>query len=205
MIRKLLLPALLTGLLAGCVTGYNYRQENGGDYYYGEPGVDYRYYDYGYGGYGYGYGYGNYGWPYYGYPYYSWYGPGWGYGFHDPWPYYYYSGHQPRPEPRSLNEPGGGKPSWQDIQNRRAQSGGPPPEGMLMRRVIEKPRIQPGAGGLPRSDEDGSPRVMEKPRVQPRQSEPRVESPRPQPRMMPSLPPMPRTQPARRMGRGSEQ
>jgi len=66
-------------LLAGCVTPYQYREGNG-DYYYGQPSVEYR--DYGYGGYGYpggwggsigfGYGYGGYGYPYggYGYPYY---------------------------------------------------------------------------------------------------------------------------------------
>ena len=72
MIRKLLLPALLVGLLGGCVSaGYSYRD----GYYYGQPSVDYRY-DYGY-PYGYypGYSYGYY--PYYGYPYYR-------------RPYYYY-------------------------------------------------------------------------------------------------------------------
>ena len=40
MIRKLLLPALLVGLLGGCVTGYGYRD----GYYYGQPSVEYRYY-----------------------------------------------------------------------------------------------------------------------------------------------------------------
>src|SRR3546814_21183891 len=65
--------------LAGCATGYTSR-DGYGDYYYGQPSVDY--YDYGYGtpygrihsypsywrgglGIGYGYGYGGYG---YGYP-----------------------------------------------------------------------------------------------------------------------------------------
>jgi hypothetical protein len=83
MIRKLLLPALAAAVLGGCVTGYDYRGGSG-DYYYGQPTVDYDYYG-GYYGYGYpgwhgslgfGYGYGGYpyygygGYPYYGYPYY---------------------------------------------------------------------------------------------------------------------------------------
>ena len=91
MIRKFLLPALAIATLAGCATGYSYRGGNG-DYYYGQPSVEYRYYG-GYGGYGsygfgsggfggfgqgyyldifgrpvYGYPYGNYGRPYSGYP-----------------------------------------------------------------------------------------------------------------------------------------
>jgi hypothetical protein len=84
MIRKLLLPALAAAVLGGCVTGYDYRGGSG-DYYYGQPSVDYDYYGGYYGGYGYpgwhgalgfGYGYGGYpyygygGYPYYGYPYY---------------------------------------------------------------------------------------------------------------------------------------
>jgi len=88
------LAASMAVLLAGCVTsGYQYREGNG-DYYYGQPSVeynDYGYGSYGYGGYGYpggwsgslgfGYGYGGYGYPYggYGYPYggygYPWYPP----------------------------------------------------------------------------------------------------------------------------------
>lgn len=58
MIRNWLLPALTAGLaaalLGGCVSDYQYRGGNG-DYYYGQPSVEYR--DYGYGGYGGGYGY----------------------------------------------------------------------------------------------------------------------------------------------------
>lgn len=86
MIRKLLLPALATALLGACATGYDYRGGNEGDYYYGQPSVDY----YGgyYGGYGYpgwsgmmgfGYGYGGYGGYGYGYPYY-----GYGYPYYPP-------------------------------------------------------------------------------------------------------------------------
>lgn len=93
MITKLLLPALAAAVLGACATGYDYRGGNG-DYYYGQPSVDYQddyYGSYGAAGYGYpggwsgmlgygmgygGYGYGGYpygyGYPYggYGYPYY---------------------------------------------------------------------------------------------------------------------------------------
>lgn len=77
MITKLLLPALAAAVLGACATGYDYRGGNG-DYYYGQPSVDYYdgYYGgyggmWGYGGYGYGYGspYYGYGYPYYGYGY----------------------------------------------------------------------------------------------------------------------------------------
>lgn len=94
MLRKLLLPAAALLALGGCVTGYGYRSGNGGDYYYGQPQVEYRHVGpYGaiggyYGGmrpiayydrfgrlvYGYPYGPGYYGSPYYGYygsPYYG--------------------------------------------------------------------------------------------------------------------------------------
>lgn len=86
MIRKLLLPTLAAALLGACATGYDYRGGGEGDYYYGQPSVDY----YGgyYGGYGYpgwsgmmgfGYGYGGYGYGGYGYPYY-----GYGYPYYPP-------------------------------------------------------------------------------------------------------------------------
>ena len=52
MIRKLLLPALAVAMLGGCVTsGYEYRGDNG-DYYYGQPQVEYRDYGYPYGRFG---------------------------------------------------------------------------------------------------------------------------------------------------------
>lgn len=87
MLRKFLLPALAAATLAGCATDYAYRDGEGGDYYYGQPRTEYRYYDPygGYGSYGYGGGYyydgfGRlvYGNPYgfYGYPY-GGYGGGW--------------------------------------------------------------------------------------------------------------------------------
>jgi hypothetical protein len=86
MIRKLLLPAIAAALLSGCVT-YGYR-DGRGDYYYGQPGTEYRYYD-GYGNPGYGY----YGYPgYYGYSGYYGYGvPYWGGGY-----YRYYGPSHPR-------------------------------------------------------------------------------------------------------------
>ena len=81
MIRKLLLPAIAVALLGGCMTGgYSYRQDRG-DYYYGQPGVDYRHH-----GAPAGYYNGYYGNSYYyrrGYPYY--YG-----GYRHGYPYGYY-------------------------------------------------------------------------------------------------------------------
>ncbi len=100
MLRKFLLPGLAVAALAGCATDYAYRGGNG-DYYYGQPRVEYRYYGgYApYGGYlGYGYGggyyYDRYGrlvyaspfGGYYGYPYAQggwWYSPRPGHGHHD--------------------------------------------------------------------------------------------------------------------------
>jgi hypothetical protein len=86
MISKLLIPSLAavlsTGLLGGCVSGYQYR-DGAGDYYYGQPQIEYS--DYGYGGYG-GYGGGPYG-----------YGGGWGgqigYGYGGYGSQYGYSGY----------------------------------------------------------------------------------------------------------------
>ncbi len=103
MIRKLLIPSLATALaaalLGGCVSGYQYR-DGAGDYYYGQPQVEYRDYGYGrYGGYGggpygygsgwggqIGYGYGGYG-SSYGYGGYGGYGSPYGYGGYG-YPYY---------------------------------------------------------------------------------------------------------------------
>ena len=81
MLRKVLLSAFAAATLAGCATDYAYRSGGGGDYYYGQPRTEYRYYGaYGYGGYGdggyyydgygrllYGNPYGFYGYPYGGY------------------------------------------------------------------------------------------------------------------------------------------
>lgn len=113
MIQKLILPAIAIALLGGCMTGgYSYRQDRG-DYYYGQPSTDYRYYGspygYGYGGGYYGggyYGRGHYsggGYPYYGYPYY-------GYGRY---PHGYY-----RPPVVIRPHPDGGRPH--DDNDRKA-------------------------------------------------------------------------------------
>ncbi len=85
MLRKTLLAALAAATLGGCATGYSYRGgAGGGDYYYGQPRIDYRYYEdpfgyygsYGFGRYAPGYYYDRYGrlvygssYGYYGYPY----------------------------------------------------------------------------------------------------------------------------------------
>ena len=124
MIRKLFLPLVAVALLGGCVTsGYGYRAGNGGDYYYGGPSVEYRYYSpygsyyggsYGYYGQGYGYGYGGYGYGY-GYPYYQ--------------PYYYdnriYYYGQPRVDPVQpppVDPPAeDGLARWQDLERLRTR------------------------------------------------------------------------------------
>lgn len=90
MIHKLLLSALAVAALGGCVTPYQYRGGNG-DYYYGQPAVEYRDYGLPYGPYGsVGYGVpggwsGNFGYQYggYGVPY-GYYG-----GYYDPYVYYH--------------------------------------------------------------------------------------------------------------------
>lgn len=107
MIRHLALATLAAVALGGCATDYAYRGGAGGDYYYGQPSV--QYYDYGYGApygslYGYpggwsfglGYGYGGYG---YGYPYYG--------GGYYPYPYWPYYWHRPHHHHRPPREPTG--------------------------------------------------------------------------------------------------
>lgn len=95
MIRKLLLPALLVGLLGGCVTGYGYHD----GYYYGQPSVEYRYRDYGY---PYGY-YGYYPYRYYGaspYSHYRYYNYGYYPYYRHGYPYYYNRDHRDHRKPR---------------------------------------------------------------------------------------------------------
>lgn len=138
MIRKLVLPVLAAALLGGCVTDYAYRGGDRGDYYYGQPSVEYRYdggyggyAPYGYGGFGYG-GYGTYGYPYrnYGMPY--------GYGGYYNNPYYppYYRPYYQRPpvvRPRPDGPPpqhGGDdrRPPWRnynELRRRPPIDGGP--------------------------------------------------------------------------------
>ena len=117
-----LIPIAAAALLGGCVTGYTYHSANGGDYYSGDPHVEYRYISPGYIGYGYSpypYGYwGGYRGYYGGYGGYGygggWYGPGYWY---DPWYGYYNRGpykprhphHRPPPPytPPPVVTPGG--------------------------------------------------------------------------------------------------
>lgn len=119
--RNILLSAFAAATLAGCATGYSYRNGNGGDYYYGQPRIEYRYYgNYGYGSYGPGYYYDRYGRLVYGDPY-AYYGSPYGYGY----PYFYGSrwGHRPRPQHDHDNEHGDGhdgdgnerRPPWRNI------------------------------------------------------------------------------------------
>ena len=93
-LRALVLPGLAGALLAGCATGYTYRS-GPGDYYYGQPEVEYR--DYGmYGGYGPG-------WGWYGSPYPYYWGGGYPYGYWGP-PYWEHR-HWHRDPPPPANPP----------------------------------------------------------------------------------------------------
>jgi hypothetical protein len=148
---KLLLPALAIATLAGCATGYSYRGGNG-DYYYGQPSVDYRYY----GGYGYGYGSGGYGYgrsyyldvfgrPVYGYPH-GYYGgryPGYPYG-HFPRPPHGHDGdhdgdHDGSPPAQGGHRPGN-RPPWRDIGRMRDRD---EDEQARPRRLGQQPGMQP--------------------------------------------------------------
>ena len=122
MLRNTLLTALAAAALAGCATGYSYRGGGGGDYYYGQPRIEYRHYDdpfgyygsYGFGHYAPGYYYDRYGrlvygssYGYYGYP----------HGYGSQWWY--------RPRPHGNGDGGGDhdhdadrddrRPPWRDI------------------------------------------------------------------------------------------
>jgi hypothetical protein len=161
MIRKLLLPALATVLLAGCVTGYQYRGGSG-DYYYGQPSTQYRYYGSPYGNYGYGYpggwggsiGYG------YGYSPYGYYGYG---------GYPYYRHRYPYRPPVVIVRPGSGgndhgndndqrdhedrpRPPWRDLGNLPGRRPQPTPTITERRRPISTPlpqtvpRVRSGGG-----------------------------------------------------------
>jgi hypothetical protein len=162
MIRKLLLPALLVGLLGGCVTGYGYRD----GYYYGQPSVEYRYYDYGYPYYP---GYGYYGYPYYGYPYYR-------------QPYYYpYYHHRPRPGTPSTGDHRDNPPPWRDLNRRRRVDG---PDGLAPDQLgtqgtpawrdLDRRRRAQGPDGLA-PDQLGAPRTPP-PDASSRQPAPRRDS-----------------------------
>lgn len=155
MLRKLLLPLAAIALAGGCATMSDYQYRNGGaggDYYYGRPGVDYRYHGSPYGAYPYGYGpparfgyYGRYGHPYYGHPYYGHYGH----------PYYGYPHRppvvivQPRPDGgTAVDRDDERRPPWRDLNARRRITG--PDDGGAMR-TPEPVRPAPTM-----SDRDGS-------------------------------------------------
>lgn len=137
-----LIPLAAAALLGGCVSGYTYHQGGGGDYYYGNPHVEYRYHYGGYGGYGGGwYGYGAY--PYGYYPYGHWgaypgYWRGYYGGYYVPgcpyWydPMYCYSG------PYKPRHPG----------HRPPPPPGPPPPGGVPGGGIYRPDVT----GLPSDD-----------------------------------------------------
>ncbi|CAA9309122.1 MAG: hypothetical protein AVDCRST_MAG71-573 [uncultured Lysobacter sp.] len=165
MIRKLLVPLVAAGLLAGCVTGaYTHRGANGADYYYGRPSVDYRYHGgpYGYHPYGsmrFGYGSGYYGrHPYYGslyhgYPFYGY--PGYGSPYYGN-PYYGYPYRppvviQPRPGDGVRGDSDGRRAPWRDLGGRRRMEG-PDPGGLQTMRSPEPPREM----RAPRSSDGGS-------------------------------------------------
>lgn len=125
-ILRLALLALAAAAVAGCVTtpGYGYRTGQG-DYYYGQPSVEYRYrggYGPYHGGYGYPYGYGRSGWSFgisYGHPYYRYgYGGRYAYPWYG-WPYYGHPYYRPpvvvRPRPDGNSE----VPPWRDLDRLR--------------------------------------------------------------------------------------
>lgn len=154
MFRKLLIPALAIATLAGCATGYSYRGGNG-DYYYGQPSVDYRYYGgygYGYGGYGYGQSYyvDVFGRPVYGYPY-GYYG--------GRYPSYPHHGQGPRPRPPHGHDGDhdgghdgpppsngghrpGNRPPWRDIGRTRDRDDGDQGVRPWMAQPGAQPRMQ---------------------------------------------------------------
>ena len=170
MIRKLILPALAALVLAGCAS-YQYRSGAGGDYYYGQPTTEYRYYGSPYGSYGYGYPYGWGGSIGYGY----------GYGYYRN-PYYRYYPRYPRP-PHSGHGSGHGsnpghgqrpnqhadRPSWRDLGRLREgaeTSAGERRRGPVVRsRPIERRPVEPMQHSAPvrapiRRSEPAEPRQL---------------------------------------------
>ena len=207
MLRKFLLPAVMAATLAGCATGYTYRSGNG-DYYYGQPSVEYRYYG-GYGPYGYGRYYGNgyygsigygyspygYGWgrPYYGYPYNGWYRPlpPRGHGGHHDHDHdddhdgdHGGGGHHPGPRPDH-----GGRddklPPWRNL-GQRPRNPDPDYDTPGARQLPVRPRFAPDAGEAVRMPQPRMGSQMPQGRVMPR-----VSSPVPQTRAVPRATPSP--------------
>lgn len=176
MLRNFLLPALAAATLAGCATDYAYRGGNGGDYYYGQPRVEYRYNDpygyfgaYGYGSYAPGYYYDRFGrlvygnpYGYYGYPYGQ---GGWWYRPRPPHGHGGDHGGQPHDDDADRNDR---KPPWRDLgrgprqQQRMAGEDGEDLRPRVRRQSIQSPmtpspqreqRIAPAPVPRMRSDE----------------------------------------------------
>lgn len=155
MIRKLLLPALLVGLLGGCVTGYGYRD----GYYYGQPSVEYRYHDSGYGPYP-PYRYAPYRYRY-GYPYYGGYYGHYGYPYWYSYPNWYHHRHKPRPpivnpnprpDTRPPHDDDDRRPPWRDPYGGMRRPHNDPPHNVVARPqpVAPKPRVvEPRRTGAP--------------------------------------------------------
>jgi len=191
MIRKLILPALAALLLAGCAS-YQYR-DGSGDYYYGQPGTEYRYYGYPYGGYGYG-GYG-YGYPSY-FSYRSYYSYPYGYGGHYRPPYRpphhgsggnHHGGHGPAPgqtpPPASHGKDRPTAP-WRDLGRLRERAG----THDRTRHAVAEPGAAPVRSSAPARPEvtrpEGTPSIQRQP-APVRQAVPAA---RPRPAAAPRLP-----------------
>jgi hypothetical protein len=168
MIRKLLLPAIAAALLSGCVT-YGYR-DGRGDYYYGQPNTEYRYYDrYGYPGYGYS-GYGYYGYPgYYGYSggYYGYGAPYWGgyYRYYIPTRPRYEGGHHHggggsdggQAPPPDQDRPERPRAPWRDLDGIAGPSAGSKRQGEMLQQA---PRVAPRVATQTQPAPRMAPRVM---------------------------------------------
>lgn len=152
MFRLGLLATLSATILTGCVSTYGYRTDQGGDYYYAEPSVDY--YDvyggpyssigYGYpggwyGSFGYGFGFGYTPYSRYGFPYYDAYRYGYPYSYY-PYPHRRPPHHRPPPPPGTppggiIDPPGGSGPRvgnrdggpWRHLDGRRPYIATPQP------------------------------------------------------------------------------
>ncbi len=196
MIRPLLLPAIAAGLaamLGGCVSGYQYR-DGAGDYYYGQPSVEYR--DYGYGGAGYGYpgGWnGSLGYGYGGYRGYGGYGGNYGYPYGYPYGYggYGYPYWRPpvivvRPGPRDHDHndddhkgghhrpddrDGDRRPPWRDLGDLR------PPAPMRVLAPTDLPPRAVREAIPPRPDRADPPRLRAPDRIEREHDDRRIRTP----------------------------
>lgn len=135
MFRLGLLATLSATILTGCVSPYGYRTDQGGDYYYAEPSVDY-YDPYGgpyssigygypdgwYGSFGYGFGYGRTPYSRYGFPY-GYYGNRYGY----PYSYYPYPHRRPPHHRPPHTVPPGTPPPGVIVGNDPPPDSGPRP------------------------------------------------------------------------------